>query len=85
MTKIDLTKPHLCHICQEEGKFFYKKWWCGHDKHLKGVCGNDKREKGTGKNQEEWKEHKFKYEGYGFMVLYTKTVPNHHDQSGRVY
>ena len=47
--KIDLTKPHLCHICQEEGKFFYKKWWCGHDKHLKGVCGNDKREKGTGK------------------------------------
>ncbi len=45
MTKIDLTKPHLCHICQEEGKFFYKKWWCGHDKHLKGVCSNDKREK----------------------------------------
>ena len=29
-----------------EGKFFYKKWWCGHDKYLKGVC-NDKGKRDT--------------------------------------
>ena len=37
------------------------------------------------KNQEESKEHKFKYEGYGFMVLYNKEqFQIIHDQSGRV-
>ena len=39
--KINLNKPHPCHVCKKEGKFFYKKWWCGHDKYLIGVC-NDK-------------------------------------------
>ena len=46
MTKIDLRKPHLCHVCKKkEGKFYFKKWYCGHDKYLIGVC-NDKRERG---------------------------------------
>jgi len=47
MTRIDLRKPHLCHVCKEKGMFYYKKWWCGHDKNLNGVCNNDQRKKAT--------------------------------------
>ncbi len=49
MMKIDLKKPHLCHVCGNNANFWFKKWWCGHDRHLNGVCKNDKergKEKG---------------------------------------
>lgn len=45
MTKIDLRKPHLCHVCKEKGMFYYKKWWCGHNKYLEGYCKNSKDKK----------------------------------------
>jgi hypothetical protein len=50
MTKIDLRKPHLCNVCKEKGMFYFKKWWCGHDKYLEGHCKNEKR-KGSSKKE----------------------------------
>jgi len=41
--KINLKKPHLCHVCGSVGKFFHKKWWCTHDIHLKGICNNERK------------------------------------------
>jgi len=36
--KVNLNKPHLCHVCKKQGKFFYKKWWCTYNKYLEGIC-----------------------------------------------
>ena len=43
--RIDLRKPHLCNVCKEKGTFYYKEWWCGHTRDLKGVCKNQKERK----------------------------------------
>jgi len=49
MKKIDLRKPHLCHVCGKNvGKFFYKKWWCTHNKYLEGIC-NEQRKRSSKK------------------------------------
>lgn len=47
--KIDLRKPHACHVCKQEGKFYFIKWWCSHNKYLEGVCKNEQREKSSKK------------------------------------
>ena len=49
MMKIDLRKPHVCNVCKQEGKFYHKKWWCGHSKYLEGYCKNDKGKRSSKK------------------------------------
>jgi|TARA_R110000851_G_scaffold108522_3_gene229894 hypothetical protein len=44
---VDFNKKRICHKCGEPATYFYKQWWCGHTKDLKGVCTESKR----GKNE----------------------------------
>jgi len=48
--KYNRTK-RVCKECGEPAKFFYKDWYCGHTRDLKGVCKNKKeRENKTPSN-----------------------------------
>tara|TARA_R110000772_G_scaffold219981_1_gene330544 strand:+ start:217 stop:354 length:138 start_codon:yes stop_codon:yes gene_type:complete len=38
-------KERKCNKCGEPAKFYYKEWWCGHTKDLKGVCIKPKNER----------------------------------------
>jgi len=43
--KTEQRKERKCSVCGEQAKFFYKQWWCGHTRDLKGVCNNKKERK----------------------------------------
>jgi hypothetical protein len=39
-------KKRICHKCGDpNAKYYYKEWWCGHTRDLKGVCKNQKERK----------------------------------------
>jgi len=38
MATAKIKQKRVCHKCGSPSKFFYKEWWCGHTKDLKGVC-----------------------------------------------
>lgn len=54
MTKIDLKKAHLCHVCGKYACYHDgKQWWCSIQSdmgifNMKGYCRNEKRKEGTG-------------------------------------
>ena len=45
--KTEQRKERKCSVCGKPAKFFFKVWFCGHTKDLKGVCTESKR----GKNE----------------------------------
>jgi len=37
MSKFSI-KKRVCAECGSPATYFYKQWWCGHTRELKGVC-----------------------------------------------
>jgi len=37
------TQKRVCAECGARATYFYKQWWCGHTRELKGICINNKK------------------------------------------